>query len=1227
MKLQKSCFLILTGLFLLPVSNVFSAVSATNEPVATASEVIVIYNSDYVADSNNDTVQDSLEIANYYKNKRSIPNGNVIGVSAPLTEVITRAQYNTLKSAVEAAITSAGLENTAKYLVLIKGMPLKIYPDNGTVMQQVSDKASVDSSMTLLYQTHHGNGYFYGNPYYNADSGHTLNYRFKPNSIMFEGAGNFGEGLKFLVTRLDGFTVAEVKGMIDRAYNADTTGSGYYVMDGYQTIGQYDRMESAETNLNTLQKNIYPSPFSRGITAITTAPGSVMGYSSYGKYSGLPADYYGTTLDFTYLNGAVTSTYESWANYTYTEDNTGTSPYELHGQVAQFIRAGGSGGIGNVYEPFSWSIANESIWMPLYSIGYTWADAAYMSLPVIDWTTVVTGDPLMRIVVDGLSTPFVTTSPASSVGETTANLNGDLVSNGGEPNTINGFQYGTTSSYGTSTEISGTFSSGTFSINVTGLVCNTTYHYRAYSINSLRAGYGSDATFTTGTCSAPAVSTSSATSVASLSVTLNGDITELGSANSTIRGFEYGTTSGYGTPISTNGSYGTGVFSIDVTGLTCNTTYHYRAFATNPSGTSYGSDATFTTLSTCPPTTTTSSASSIDLTSATLNGTITDGGDEAVTTRGFQYGTTNVYGTTTAESGSFSSSSGFLLKFGSSGSGDGAFNSPRAVAVDSSGNIYVADRLNHRIQKFDSGGNYVTKWGSFGSGNTNFAYPRGIAVYETSPGTGFVYVADSDNHKIKKFDLNGNYVTSWGGYGTGNGKTSYPQDVAVDSLGNVYASDYDNARVTKFTSAGVYVTKWGSSGSGTSQFNVPYDLAIDSSDNVYVVDSSNHRVQKFDSNGTYITQWGSFGTGNGSFATPSGIAIDSSDNVYVSDSANNRIQKFDSTGTYVSKWGSGGTDNDEFNSPQGLAVDASGNIYAADYSNHRIQKFANASSATFSANLTGLTCGTTYHFRSYSTNSVSTGYSSDTTFTTSNCIDITAPVLSSISASVTATTATITWTTDESASTSISYGPTSSYGNTTVETDTSPMVVSHSVGIISLTCNTTYHYTVISKDASNNTSSDTDHTFTTSACAVVSSGGGGGGGGGGFFIAPQVVQEVEKKPLPEKNTETNVVKILSKSQDLSLGHKHENVKALQKFLNEKGYIIAKTGAGSPGKETTYFGLATKKAVIAFQKANKISTTGIVGPLTKGAIAKTKIEKIPCTSQLAVAKTDSALCPI
>ncbi len=94
-----------------------------------------------------------------------------------------------------------------------------------------------------------------------------------------------------------------------------------------------------------------------------------------------------------------------------------------------------------------------------------------------------------------------------------------------------------------------------------------------------------------------------------------------------------------------------------------------------------------------------------------------------------------------------------------------------------------------------------------------------------------------------------------------------------------------------------------------------------------------------------------------------------------------------------------------------------------------------------------------------------------------------------------------------------------------------------------------------------------------------------------------------------------------------MGQNNKNVKVLQQFLNANGYTVAKSGPGSKGFETNYFGPATKKAVIAFQKANKISTTGTVGPLTRNAITKTKIEKIPCTSQIAFAKKDSTSCPI
>jgi len=135
----------------------------------------------------------------------------------------------------------------------------------------------------------------------------------------------------------------------------------------------------------------------------------------------------------------------------------------------------------------------------------------------------------------------------------------------------------------------------------------------------------------------------------------------------------------------------------------------------------------------------------------------------------------------------------FLLKWGSLGAGNGQFNTPWDVAVDSNGNVYVADTYNHRIQKFTSSGGFLTKWGSYGTGDGQFNVPCGVAV----DSNGNVYVADSHNHRIQTFTSTGAYITKWGSQGNGNGQFSYPSGVAVDSGGNVYVADTANNRIQK----------------------------------------------------------------------------------------------------------------------------------------------------------------------------------------------------------------------------------------------------------------------------------------------------------------------------------------------------------------------------------------------------------------------------------------------
>src|SRR5664280_854100 len=232
---------------------------------------------------------------------------------------------------------------------------------------------------------------------------------------------------------------------------------------------------------------------------------------------------------------------------------------------------------------------------------------------------------------------------------------------------------------------------------------------------------------------------------------------------------------------------------------------------------------------------------------------------------------------------------------------------------------------------------FVTKWGSGGAGPGLFSSPWGVAV----DSSGNVYVADTSNERIQKFDNNGTYITQWGGGGPGAGTFYSPHGVAVDQLsGNVYVADTDNNRIQKFDSSGTFITKWGSLGAGDGQFSGPYAVAADSFGNVYVADTFNNRIQKFDSNGNYITQWGSFGTGDGQLYSPYGVAVDSLGNVYVADTSNNRIQKFDSNGAFIIKWGSLGSADGLFYNPHGVAVDPFCNVFVGDTDNQRIQKFA-----------------------------------------------------------------------------------------------------------------------------------------------------------------------------------------------------------------------------------------------------------------------------------------------
>lgn len=274
----------------------------------------------------------------------------------------------------------------------------------------------------------------------------------------------------------------------------------------------------------------------------------------------------------------------------------------------------------------------------------------------------------------------------------------------------------------------------------------------------------------------------------------------------------------------------------------------------------------------------------------------------------------------------------FVTKWGSLGVGDGEFNEPYSVAVDSHGNVYVADSKNYRIQKFDRDGNYLTQWGSYGEGDEQFLYPRDIAVDSSDN----VYVVDSTweyipNPHILKFDSNGKFIMKIHLIDRG-GLVATPRGVAVDSLGNIYVGDSSERVIKKFDSNGKFITTM-----GQGLNSEPIGIAVDSLDNIYV-SSKDKNIRKFDNNGNLLMLFSISSSSYGDSYTPSGIAVDSLGNIYVI--SNYLIKKFDSSGNFIATWGSYGSGNGQFKNPKGATVDSSDNVYVADTKNNRIQEFA-----------------------------------------------------------------------------------------------------------------------------------------------------------------------------------------------------------------------------------------------------------------------------------------------
>ncbi len=345
-------------------------------------------------------------------------------------------------------------------------------------------------------------------------------------------------------------------------------------------------------------------------------------------------------------------------------------------------------------------------------------------------------------------------------------------------------------------------------------------------------------------------------------------------------------------------------------------------------------------------------------------------------------------------------------------SGDGGpatsaqLRDPTDVAVDGSGNLFIADYSNDRIRKVSTSGIITTVAGDGTQGfsgddgpatSAQLGRPAGVAV----DGSGNLFIADSYNSRIRKVSPSAIITTAAGGgirnvfSGSGDGGPAtsallwYPAGVALDNLGNLFIADTGYHRIRKVTSNGIITTVAGTgvaSGSGTASFSGdggpatsaqlsvwPSSVAVDGAGNLFIADRQNGRIRKVSTSGIITTVAGD-GTFGSSFSGDGGparnarlhlgelysfihssVAVDGEGNLFIADAGNNRIRRVSPAGIITTLAGDGtnGFSGDggaatsaKLNSPQGVAVDGAGNLFIADTGNNRIRRVSPAGIVT-----------------------------------------------------------------------------------------------------------------------------------------------------------------------------------------------------------------------------------------------------------------------------------------
>jgi uncharacterized protein (TIGR03790 family) len=338
----------------------------------------------------NETSPASVQVGDYYARKRALPQDHVVHLKAPITETVSRSDYNTTIAApIESALAKGGLQDQVLYIVLTKGVPLRIAGTSGFQ----GTTASVDSELTLLYRNLLGED--------TPVVGRIPNPYFLGDRPLAE-AKPFTRALWdiYLVTRLDGFTVDDVLKLIDRG--AAPASAGSIVLDEKATLvdrGGDQWLEQAADRLR--RSGAGDRVVLEDTKALATATGPVIGYFSWGSND--PANHL-RRFGFTFAPGAIGGMFVSTDGRTFVEPPADWAPSppvggplwmgSFQSLAGDLIRDGITGVAAHVSEPFLDATIRPQVLFPAYLSGFNLAESFYLAMPFLSWQTIVIGDPL-----------------------------------------------------------------------------------------------------------------------------------------------------------------------------------------------------------------------------------------------------------------------------------------------------------------------------------------------------------------------------------------------------------------------------------------------------------------------------------------------------------------------------------------------------------------------------------------------------------------------------------------------------------------------------------------------------------------------------------------------------------------------------------------------------------------------------------------------------------------